>query len=100
MAKEKTYTIPVTLRMTPMMLAYVREQAHEKGVSVVDWIRFAIAFAFWEEDFVRNYERWQTFQWEPETVHHDFDHLSQFEDEYETRKQAWMAELEAPKTLP
>ena len=27
----------------------------KKGISVVDWIRFAIAFAFWEEDFVKKY---------------------------------------------
>jgi hypothetical protein len=86
--------------MTPTMLEYVREQAQEKGVSVVDWVRFAIAFAFWEEDFVRNYERWQTLQWEPESVHHDFAHLSQFETVYEKHKQAWMARLEAQKQRP
>ena len=39
MAKQKTYTIPVTLRMTPTMLEYVQEQAAEKGITIVDWIR-------------------------------------------------------------
>jgi hypothetical protein len=71
MAKQKTYTVPLTLRMTPMMLEYVRQQAHEKGITVVDWIRFAVAFTYWEEGFVRNYERlrwgWKPGDHHPET---------------------------------
>jgi hypothetical protein len=36
------------------MMEYVQQQALEKGIAVVDWIRFAIAFTYWEEEFVRN----------------------------------------------
>jgi len=66
------------------MLKYVEQQAREKGITVVDWIRFAIAFAYWEQDFVRNYERWHTPGWQPgdkppATDQHDFGYLPEFE---------------------
>ena len=94
MAKQKTYTVPLTLRLTPTMMEFVQQQALEKGVAVVDWIRFAIAFTYWEEQFVRNYERWHTPGWKPgdkppPTDQHDFDYLPEFEtacEEYENSK--------------
>jgi hypothetical protein len=39
------------------------EQALEKGIAVIDWIRFAISLAYREENFVRNLSvgiRWHT----------------------------------------
>ncbi len=91
MSKQKTYTIPLTLRLAPMMFEYVEQQALKKGVAVVDWIRFAIAFTYWEEQFARNYERWHTPGWKtgdppPVGDQHDFDYLPEFErvcDDYE-----------------
>jgi hypothetical protein len=52
MSKTKTYTIPLTLRLSPGMMEYVDEQAREKGITSVDWVRFAIAFTYWEQDFL------------------------------------------------
>jgi hypothetical protein len=111
MPKQKTYTVPLTLRLTPTMLEYVQQQALEKGVSVVDWIRFAVAFTYWEEGFVRNYERlrwgWKPGDPPPPGDQHDFDHLTEFGsvcDEWEDpnsqtnlAQQARMARLEAQK---
>jgi hypothetical protein len=34
------------------MMQYVDEQAREKGLTAVDWVRFAIAFTYWEQDFL------------------------------------------------
>lgn len=91
MSKQKTYTIPLTLRLAPMMFEYVEQQALKKGIAVVDWIRFAIAFTYWEENFARNFERllspgWKTGDPPPVGDRHDFDYLPEFErvcDEYE-----------------
>ena len=91
MPKQKNYTIPVTLRLTPNMMEYVGRQASERGLAVTDWIRFSICFAFWEEDFVKNYEGHHTPGWRvgdkpvvPEQ--HDFDYLGQFEFVCEEQK--------------
>jgi hypothetical protein len=48
MSKKKTYTVPVTLRLSPGMMEVVDEQARQRGVTAVDWIRRAIAFTFEE----------------------------------------------------
>jgi hypothetical protein len=71
---------------------FVEQQAQAKGIAVVDWIRFAIAFAYWEEDFVRNLEGWLTPAWKPgdkplDAGQHDFEYLTEFESvcgEYES----------------
>jgi hypothetical protein len=93
MAKEKLYTKPITLRLTPTMIEYAKWQAEAKGISLLDWIRFAIAFTYWEEDFVRNTER-RLKGWKPGDKplafdQHDFDYLREFQfmaREYEDRK--------------
>jgi hypothetical protein len=53
MPKKRTYTIPVTLRLSPGMAEYVDGQAQEKGITSVDWIRQAISFTYWEKDWVQ-----------------------------------------------
>jgi hypothetical protein len=84
LAKRKIYTVPLTLRITPAMQEFVEQQALEKGLDPVDWIRFAIAFAYWEENFVKNYERSHAAP--GYEISDDFDHLKEFElvcDEWE-----------------
>jgi hypothetical protein len=77
LAKRKIYTVPLTLRITPAMQEFVEQQALEKGLDPVDWIRFAIAFAYWEENFVKNYERSHAAP--GYEISDDFDHLKEFE---------------------
>jgi hypothetical protein len=106
LAKRKIYTVPLTLRITPAMQEFVEQQALEKGLAPVDWIRFAIAFAYWEENFVKNYERFHAAP--GYEISDDFDHPKELElvcDEWEdpnshTRleHQARMAMLRARKS--
>jgi hypothetical protein len=55
MSKKRTYTVPVTLRLSPGMMEVVDEQARKRGVTAVDWIRHAIAFTFEEESYLRSH---------------------------------------------
>jgi hypothetical protein len=57
MSKKRTYTVPVTLRLSPGMMEVVDEQARQRGVTAVDWIRHAIAFTFEEETYLREHLR-------------------------------------------
>ncbi len=53
MPKKQTYTVPVTLRLSTGMMEYVDGQASERGLTAVDFIRYAISFIYWESEFVR-----------------------------------------------
>jgi hypothetical protein len=57
MSKKRTYTVPVTLRLSPGMMEVVDEQARQRGVTAVDWIRHAIAFTIEEETYLRKHLR-------------------------------------------
>ena len=75
MSKKRTYTVPVTLRLSPGMMEVVDEQAGQRGITAVDWIRHAIAFTFGEETYLREHLR--TIGERPS------DYLAEFEDRCE-----------------
>ena len=72
MSKKRTYTVPVTLRLSPGMMEVVDEQVRERGVTAVDWIRHAIAFTFEEESYLRSHLR--------KIGERPSDYLADFED--------------------
>ncbi len=73
MPKKQTYSIPLTLRLSPAMMEFVDSRAREQGVTPVDFVRHAIAFNFWESTWLRTYLQ-------KELGERPFDHLAEFEE--------------------
>jgi hypothetical protein len=72
MSKQKTYTVPVTLRLSAGMMESVDAKAHDRGITPVDWIRHAIAFTCEEEGYLRQHLG--------EIGERPMDYLSNFEE--------------------